>query len=180
MDLFNNSPWVPLYLIGCAVAFTLSLIILLANMIAGLSIFAKNLRQVGLRISWTTGQTKEIEGQWGDKHPLHFVFKFGLAILVLAIASLQSWLAVVWIPIQYLINFIKSFGVPRDVRDARWRLRNILFDFDGVVRMLAIIAGKPVDREERAQLLESLKERNLITEFEYNRLMKSAETKATA
>ena len=177
MDFLNDNPWVVIYLTGCVVAFTLSLIMLLGNMLAGLSILAKNLRQVGVRISWITGQAKEMEDQRADREPWHFVLKFGLAILFLAIASLQSWLIVVWVPIQYLIRFMKSFGVPRDVRDARWRLKTLPFDFDGVVRLLAVIAGKPVDPEERAKLLDSLKERNLITDSECDRLMKSGGTK---
>jgi hypothetical protein len=190
MDFLNDNPWLIFYLAGCVIAFALSLIALFFNMLAGFSIKARNLRQVGMRISWTTGLPKEMGDKrkkedewtlnWEQREPWYSVLKFGLSILFLAIMSVQSWLSVVWIPIHYLINIIKTFGVPQDVKDARWRLQNILFDFDGVIRMLAAIAGKPVDLEERAQLLDSLKARNLITESEYDRLMKRAETKTTA
>ena len=65
-------------------------------------------------------------------------------------------------------------GVPRDVRDARWRLKNLRMDFDGVLRNIKAIEGKHDYSRDRAELLASLRERDLLSEWEFERLMNGA------
>lgn len=171
MDFLNNNPWLAIYLIGYVVAFTIALTSLLINMFAGFTTLSENLRQVGLRISWAHGHPKPMEKDDLNRPPWYFFLKFCLAVLGLGLGALFSWLNVIFIPIQVLIAFIKSFGVPRDVRDARWRLKNVPLDFDGVVRLLAVISGKLDYADDRAEILKSLQERKLIADEEYERLM---------
>lgn len=171
MDFVNSGPWLAIYLIGYVVSFTISLTSLLINIFAGFTTLAKNLKQVGLRISWAHGRPKPMEEEDLNRPPWYFFLKFCLAVLGVGFGAFFSWLNVIFIPVQVLVALIKSFGVPRDVRDARWRLKNVPLDFEGVVRLSAVISGKRDYADDRAQILKSLQERKLIADEEYARLM---------
>ena len=176
MDFLNNSPWFAIWLIGYVVSFAVSLIFLLTNIFAGFTIKANNLRQIGFRISWVDGRPKPMKEEDLHREPWYFFLKFCLAVLGLGLSAIFSWLNVILIPIQFLIVVIKSFGAPRDVKDAIWRMKNLHLDFDGVVRQSAAISGALDYAADRAELLKSLKERKLIADEEYERLMRNKGT----
>lgn len=177
MTFLDGHPWIAFYLAGCVVAFFYGLILLVRRAFSGVTTVGHNLRQVGLRLSWTTGGAKEI----AEDDPRDFngyVRKFGLSVLVCAINSVTSWLVVFLLPISIITGVIKWLGAPKDVRDARWKLRNLPMDFDGVLRTMKSIEGKTYYSADRAELLQSLRDRNLITEFQFNRLAAGVEAAA--
>jgi hypothetical protein len=168
--LFRHS-WLAFYLVGCAVAFVVGIICLFIRIFSGLTAYSYNLRKIGLRISWTYGSLKEISENDMGNNFLGFILKLVLSVIACACNSITSWIIVIVIPFIVLWRLAKSIGVPRDVRDARWRLRNLLMDFDGVFRNLKAIEGKVEYSQDRTELLNSLRDRNLISEDEFNRLM---------
>ena len=171
IDTFlDNHPWIAVYLAGCIVAFGYGLILLFRRIFSGFTTLGRNLRQIGLRLSWSLGQPKEISEDDPDDFA-GYLRKFGLLLLWCAINSMTSWLFLLLLPFSIVSGAIKSFGVPKDIREARWRLKNLPMDFDGVLRTIKSIEGKTEYSADRAELLQSLKDRNLITEFQFNRLM---------
>lgn len=162
--------WLAIYLLGYIIAFLVSFVSLLIAICADFGTYGHNLRQVGARVSWIYGLPKEI-----DKDDLagfgSYLKKFALSLVFCAVNALQSWLLIVQALIGSVRGFLKSFGVPKDVRNARWRIKNLRMDFDGVLRNLKAIEGKTDYARDRAELLASLRDRKLISDSQFDRLM---------
>ena len=164
-----------IYLSGVVASFVFSLIFVTITAIKQTGIFSQNMKKVGIRISWMYGNVKEIsEGFQDPTSFIGFVKKYLILILVCLIGSIiGSWLNLIFTffgLIKLPFAYFSDLMAPPDIKGARWRLKNVNLDFDGVMNQLAIIKGAPVDKLERAQMIESLHYRNLIDKYEYEKL----------
>jgi hypothetical protein len=174
MEFIGRHPGWAIYFAGCVAAFIWSMFFLASYMLAPFTVQGRNLRAIGCRISWTNGRPKEISEEDLGSDFKRFMQKLGLVLIYYALASLTSWLFLVTSPLSFASAFVKNLSAPREVREARWRIKNIALDFDGVLSNLKKIEGKSEYSVEREKLLQSLMERKLITLNQYESMSREA------
>lgn len=167
MEFIGRHPGWAIYFAGCVAAFIWSMFFLAAHLLAPFTVQGRNLRAIGCRISWTSGRPKEISEDDLGSDFKSYVQKLGLVLIYYALSSLTSWLFLITSPLSLASAFLKNLSAPREVREARWRIKNIALDFDGVLSNLKRIEGKAEYSVEREKLLLSLMERKLITLHQY-------------
>ncbi len=83
------------------------------------SVLAANLARVGLRIPWWGGEAKPLEG-----NP-----SWILKLVCLGILDCIMWvlapLGVLLQLIYWLYSYVNNNGIPRHIKEMRWRLRNL-------------------------------------------------------
>jgi hypothetical protein len=100
------------------------------------STLERNLRRVGMCLSWATLRPKEMTAKDRQRSRLGACLKY----LVIAIAGLPfillSWGFVAWQVGIYLYRRQKDAGRPAAAREFDWKLRNIDMSFDQLAKEL--------------------------------------------
>jgi hypothetical protein len=173
---------ISIYVYGVVITFSVSMISTTISAIGEFSTVSRNMKKIGKRLSWASGNYQDIkvnfDGIYDDiffvKNFGSFIKKYFIFIISMSICSLMiSWLGVLgylfWI-IKLPFVLIGRMMMPEDVKSARWRLQNNNLDFDGVLKQLSIINGVEVDISERSRIIESLLKNSIIDDFDYRKL----------
>lgn len=128
------------------------------------SLFSKNLKKLGKKISWFDLSIADIT--YNDakitrtKRVMFFIFWW--VILPLPF-TLTSWVYVFIVSAMFIYRITKDFGAPADVKGFRWKLRNIDMGFDQLVKELMIISNQDLSELEKVkqEIRQSIKERQI-------------------
>lgn len=128
------------------------------------SLFSKNLRKVGKRISWFDLSIIDITHQDAQRTNTKRILLFVFWWIILPLPFvLTSW-AYVLIALAMLVYRVsKDFGVPVSVKEFRWKLRNTDMDFDQIVKELMILSDQNLSELEvtKQSLRQSIRDRQL-------------------
>lgn len=150
---------------GVLVGFLIWLYIAIMLPISINSTFERNLNRIGLRLSWLTLRPKIMNKEDSSRPPLKAVLKyvfiigFGLPLVLL------SWAYVAWALGAVVYARTKDAGAPQNVREYRWRLRNMDLTFDQLVKEQMKAADEDLQNFEdyRANIISDMQARGLQT-----------------
>ncbi|HSV68913.1 MAG TPA: hypothetical protein VLI72_02285 [Methylibium sp.] len=125
--------------------------------------FERNIRKIGMRLSWLTLQPKPLSVEaknrswWKNVGKYLFLTLFGLPW------TLLSWLYVAMAAGMFLWRWSKTSGTPQAIKEYRWKLRNQDLDFDTLLRETMKVSDKsPSEFDQfRADTIADLKARGL-------------------
>jgi hypothetical protein len=124
----------------------------------------RNLNKVGQRVSWLGLEPKMMTQRDQQRIFVCKVLKYLLIVLVGFVSAWLSWLYVFLsiALIAYRLN--KSRGEPQNIREFRWKLKNVDMSFDQIVIGLMSVAEQdPAEFEAVKQhVLDEMKERGLV------------------
>lgn len=144
-----------MYEFGVEVAFFLWLYRMVRVVVNANSRASGNLRRVGMRYSWLSGEVKELS--YSDYHRtfLGKSFRFFLLILLSLPWILFSWFYVFYIVVTLLHVASKARGTPREIAELRWRLKNINLTFDEMIEWLKIASRDTRSTYELKKLVQT-------------------------
>ena len=100
----------------------------------------KNLKKVGMRLSWLSLAPKEMTSATDNPPLWKNVFKF-IAVTVFGLALvLLSWLQVALFLGGMIYRRSKDADAPEYIREYRWKLRNVDMSFNGMAREMFKVA----------------------------------------
>lgn len=143
---------------GVLIAFLLASYSTVMTVVALNSTLNRNLHRIGERLSWTNLQARVMTDDDVNQSFLYKAFKFALLTTVNFAFTLLSWLYVLFWIGQFLYQKQKDSGVPQNIKEFRWKIRNVDMTFDQLVVELAKANGIA------EQDFEEYKE-NLITDI---------------
>lgn len=125
--------------------------------------FERNIRKIGMRLSWLTLQPKPLSVEAKNRAWWKNVGKFLLLMLFGLPWILLSWLYVAMAVGMFLWRWSKTSGTPQVIKEYRWKLRNQDLDFDTLVRETMKVSDKsPSEFEQfKADAIADLEERGL-------------------
>lgn len=128
-----------MYEIGLLIAFLMWAWTLVMIPVRSLSQTERNLRKIGMRHSWLTGTPKPMSS--GDFEPrlLNRLLKLGTLLLLGAPWVLLSWAYVAFVGCSTVYLYMKDRGAPQEIREFRWRMRNLELSFDEMVAGIHMI-----------------------------------------
>jgi len=107
--------------------------------------FERNLNKVGLRLSWFDFKPKPISTSDRNRGVLGSIFRFtmiyGLALPLIVV----SWLYVAIFIGSFIYRKSKDAGAPQDVKEFRWKMRNMNMPMDDVLKGLLLSGGQSLD-----------------------------------
>ncbi len=127
------------------------------------SLTEKNLNKVGERHSWITLKTKNMDKSDFDRPFLKSLGKFILVALCHGIFVFLSWINVA-INLFALFNRLNADkGVPENVKEFRWKLRNQDLTFDELIVEVIKLKGLSMDDFEdvKAELTQFVNDRRV-------------------
>lgn len=124
----------------------------------------RNLNKVGERISWLSLRAKPMNA--GDLHPPSWkiVGKFVFIAIFQGIFVLLSWVNVLINVMVMAYGISKDRGVPTEIREFRWKLKNQDLSFDEIIRETMKVKGIAPELFEsaKAEMIESLRDKGLM------------------
>lgn len=98
--------------------------------------FSRNLRRVGMCVSWATGRPRPMD----EADRSRGVVAHSLRLLLLACMQLPfvllSWISVGLTLGAFVVSLLRDLGKPQELKAAFWRLRNVELSFDEIVSEL--------------------------------------------
>ncbi|UGQ44952.1 hypothetical protein [Massilia endophytica] len=143
-----------MYETGLGVAFLVWLCNLILLLTKINSQAERNLRKIGMRHSWLTQTPKQRTASDAKRGILGTVGKFALIQSVALVSVILSWGYVLWAIGAILYAHAKDYGAPQEVKEFRWRMRNLDLPLDEIIRGMLKISGAEVsidDERERIQ-----------------------------
>lgn len=145
-----------MYETGIAFSLLLSLISGIRLALLLNSTLSRNLTKIGWRISWLSHQPKPIyAGEWSQSNYAPYAKALLLVVLGL-VASVLSWLNVVFSAAQLWHGYAKDWGAPESVKEIRWKLKNIDLPRREIFRYMHSMVGDP--SIELDKYIESMEE----------------------
>lgn len=83
---------------------------------------SRNLRKVGMRLSWISGRPVAYDG---PRSPWVVALKYALFGTFGLTGIFFSWFTVAWFAGAMVYTYSKQLGMPQAVREYRWKLRNL-------------------------------------------------------
>lgn len=127
------------------------------------SIYEKNLNKLGQRLSWASLAPKPIYYP-PDKNTIYWNIGKFILLQIIGIASIfLSWINVGLRAAMFIYYLAKNAGMPQNIKEFIWKLKNIDMTFDQLLTESMKVNGlDPADFEEYKQtILNELKERGL-------------------
>lgn len=130
-----------MYEMGMGVALLLWLYSVIMYIVNANSLMARNLRKIGKRIS-LTGNTVDII--YPESSKMVTVLKFFMVYFVFGLPLIVfSWVYVALIGGGILYAWQKNLGEPKEIKEYRWRMKNVDMSFDEIIRALMKAEGLP-------------------------------------
>ncbi|MET3433556.1 hypothetical protein ABIC71_003058 [Herbaspirillum seropedicae] len=151
------------YETGVGVAFLAWVFITVSAVVSLNSRMQRNLRKVGMRLSWLTMTPKPI----AQDEACYSATKVGLKFILLYGTGLPfvlgSWLYVLYVASLLIYRKNKDFGAPQSVREFRWKLRNTDMSFDQIVKEMVKTNDLPPEDFEKvkSELIFDMQQRGL-------------------
>ena len=130
------------------------------------SLFNRNLKKVGFRLSWLNGQPKPLTSDDVERPMWMSLIKY-LFLAGIGLAScLLSWLYVALAVGMFVYRKAKDSGAPEHIKSYRWQMRNVDMARDQIIReMMKIAAIEPEKFEEfKDETLTEMKNNGLNVE----------------
>lgn len=144
-----------------------ALLVWLASQVFGvverMSIKARNLRRFGMKVS-ALGELQPITENDAKRHwAVRLLVHAGVALIGL-LSTLLSWVYVAFYVGNLAWIWSKQVGAPAEVREFRWRLKNIDMSLDDLIRASMKAQGIAADRfeEVRSAHVEDMRARGLL------------------
>jgi hypothetical protein len=121
---------------GLIIAFFMWLVSTVLMVVNEFSLFNRNLKKIGYRLSWLGGQPKFMTSTdvqrpvWLSVLKFLFIAGIGLAFCLL------SWVYVCFSIGIFVYRKTKDSGAPESIKSYRWQMRNIDMTRDQVIREL--------------------------------------------
>lgn len=151
------------YETGVLFAFLVWLWGLAAIIINANSRFEKNLNKIGQRLSWLSYMPKPMEASDQNKT---FGKSLGKFLLIAAIGLpfvFLSWVQILLYIGMALYKKSKDSGVPQNVKEFRWKMRNVDMTFDEIIRETLKLNGKDLSEFDatKAAVIQEMREAGL-------------------
>lgn len=125
------------------------------------SIISSNYALIGMRLSYLTLSPKQLTKAFQNQNLILKILKFStIWIIIPLILIFLSWLYVVYLLAIHLYHFSQFWGMPNDVKEFKWKIRNLELSFDQMAE-LTYIYSKPKDttfEEFKSSIVENMKE----------------------
>lgn len=122
------------YETGLLFAFLLWLYNVITSIIMINSRFERNMNKIGQRLSWLSMTMKPMDTDDEKRSALMSFLKFSFLQLIGLLFALTSWLSVAMTLGQIIYRKSKDSGVPQNIKEFRWKMKNMDMTFDQVVR----------------------------------------------
>ena len=93
-----------------------------------------NLNRVGQRLSWLTMRPKMMASSDLKSSVLKKVLKYGFLASLGLIGIFFSWISVAVTAVSFAYKWSKDYGTPQNIKEFRWKLRNMDLSFDQMVQ----------------------------------------------
>lgn len=145
---------------GLIVAWLMWLANIIISIIRANSMMQKNLKKIGKRIGYLG--IVDIENERKSPYKRFLIF-FTLNILIPFPFIFFSWITVFLGVAIYIYSFNKDIGAPQNIKEFRWKLKNIDMTFDQIIRELMILDKRdPEDFEDvKKELQDYLSKKSL-------------------
>lgn len=139
---------------GVALSVAWALLKFLYGLGLRLSIFDGNMKQIGMRRSWVTGQFKA-----GG----HFLWEIPVLMLLAGVIAALSWAGLLYEVLGFRYLAWKSEDRPEAIKLAAWRLRNAALSasdvLDTQMAIAEVMAGRAHTPEEKNKAMKEFCER---------------------
>lgn len=135
--------------------------------------YQRNLNKIGLRLSWLTFEPKEMEAKDYQNKSSKVFYKSIIYIAYNFCHIFFSWLYIGYYLINLLWHFSKDRGVPQNIKELRWKLRNQNLTKDEVIIEFSKIKNL---NQEQIEVLKLKVEEQLMENPGY----KSSDNKASS
>ena len=122
------------YETGLLFAFLLWLYNVITSIIMINSRFERNMNKIGQRLSWLSMTMKPMDTDDEKRSALMSFLKFSFLQLIGLLFVLTSWLSVAMTLGQIIHRKSKDSGVPQNIKEFRWKMKNMDMTFDQVVK----------------------------------------------
>lgn len=122
------------YETGLLFAFLLWLYNVITSIVMINSRFERNMNKIGQRLSWLSMTMKPMDTDDEKRSALMSFLKFSFLQLIGLLFVLTSWLSVAMTLGQIIYRKSKDSGVPQNIKEFRWKMKNMDMMFDQVVR----------------------------------------------
>jgi ABC-type multidrug transport system fused ATPase/permease subunit len=152
------------YETGLTIALVIYLITTVNTVVTLNSLYARNLNKVGMRLSRITLLPRELDADFKNRTTVAKVFFWVFFLTLGLLAAFLSWLSVLWFVGTFVYGRMKDSGAPNNVREYRWKLRNVDMTFDQIVAEIVKLNGESSSSfdEVKTELLNGMAERGLI------------------
>lgn len=139
--------------------FHMTMIVVRAN-----SLLAKNLKKLGMRISWINGRPQPISYTEESRSFLSVFFRYALLAIFTLPIILLSWVYVLLVIADSIYRLTKNIGEPIARRELKWKFRNVDMSFDQIIIESMKANGEEIkDIEEiRQEFLREIKQNKII------------------
>ena len=149
-----------MYELGVGAAFCIWIGSLVWLVVSLNSQLERNFNKVGLRLSWLTLSPKPMSNNYRQRS---FARKLSKSLIIFSlgfVGVLFSWLSVVFFIGSFIYSHLKDAGAPQEIKEFRWRMRNMDLTFDDVAQGLALVSGGKTSVEHlKRQLWDQMVER---------------------
>lgn len=124
-----------------------------------------NLNKVGETYSWLTLRPVPMSKSDFDRPILLSILKFLIVAVWLGLFVFLSWINVFIFLLMLLYRAHQDYGVPKEIKEFRWKLRNLDMSFDELVIELMKIKGIDIESFEEAkeELIDFVNSRKGLT-----------------
>ncbi|NDI86932.1 hypothetical protein [Undibacterium crateris] len=151
------------YETGLAIAFLLYLTSIVNRVIVLNSLFEKNLNKIGMRQSRLSLSLKELNSDFKKQTVYAKTFFWSVFLIFGLLSTLLSWLYVLCYVGAFVYERMKDSGAPSEVKEYRWKLRNVNMSFDQIVSEIVKVNGEGSASfdDVKSDLLRGMSERGL-------------------
>lgn len=107
-----------------------------AGIIASNSIMEKNMNKIGMTRNWFTGQYRERTSADQNRSVFVSCLMYLALMFFNLITTLGSWMYVGLAVVMWLYRLSKDSGVPQNVKEYRWKMKNLDLSFDDILRLV--------------------------------------------
>lgn len=128
------------------------------------STLEKNINKIGKRQSWLDFTIKPLTSDYVNKSVFYKIIKYLLIWgLIPFILIFTSWLYVIYVVAVFAYKTYQNIGMPNNVKEYKWRLRNLNLSFNDLVQeTVAITNNNEITFEEaREAIIEEMKSNGL-------------------
>jgi hypothetical protein len=130
-----------MYELGVGVAVLMWAMGQITALLLSSKIYRENLKLVGLAPSVVDGKPVEVDAKYFDR-PLYIRLLIQLFFSIIGLATtLLSWIYVVLAVAMVVRHVIRDLGVPSEIAQFRWRLKNQLMSRDQILSGFMITNG---------------------------------------
>jgi len=124
----------------------------------------RNLKKVGMRLSWVSNKADAWTGEDEKKSIWWSIGKYAVCIAIQVPFLLLSWIYAAYSVGSILWHLWKDLGAPQSVKEYRWKMRNRDMDFVEVVREMWKLNESTVPLEDfLAATADEVREKGMPT-----------------